>query len=196
MARVVVPRTIESSTTTRRLPAMLSRSGLSLRRTAVDAGLLVGVDEGPADVAVLHQSLAVGDAAAPGVALGGRDARVGHAHHQVGRRPGPARPGAPPSAAGPRAPPGRAARCRAGRSRRTRRCTAGVDDARGGEQLLERTPSASIMTISPGLELADEGGADDVEGRRLRGQHPALGSSAGPSRPRHSGRNPWGSRTP
>ena len=32
-ARAVVLRTIESSTTTRRLPAMLSRSGLSLRRT-------------------------------------------------------------------------------------------------------------------------------------------------------------------
>ena len=32
-ARVVVPRTMESSTTTRRLPAMFSRSGLSLRRT-------------------------------------------------------------------------------------------------------------------------------------------------------------------
>ena len=33
IARVVVPRTIESSTTTRRLPAMLSRSGLSFMRT-------------------------------------------------------------------------------------------------------------------------------------------------------------------
>jgi hypothetical protein len=33
MARVVVPRTIESSTTTRRLPAMFSLIGLSLRRT-------------------------------------------------------------------------------------------------------------------------------------------------------------------
>ena len=32
-ARVVVPRTIESSTTTRRLPAMAARSGLSFRRT-------------------------------------------------------------------------------------------------------------------------------------------------------------------
>ena len=33
MARVVVPRTMESSTTTRRLPAMFSRSGLSFMRT-------------------------------------------------------------------------------------------------------------------------------------------------------------------
>ena len=36
------------------------------------------------DVAVLHQALPVGDAAAPGEALGGRHARVGHAHHHVG----------------------------------------------------------------------------------------------------------------
>jgi hypothetical protein len=32
-ARVVVPRTIESSTTTSRLPVMISRSGLSFMRT-------------------------------------------------------------------------------------------------------------------------------------------------------------------
>jgi hypothetical protein len=32
--RVVVPRTMESSMTTRRLPAMFSRSGLSFMRTA------------------------------------------------------------------------------------------------------------------------------------------------------------------
>ena len=34
-ARVVVPRTIESSTTTSRLPSMFSRSGLSFMRTAI-----------------------------------------------------------------------------------------------------------------------------------------------------------------
>ena len=33
IARVVVPRTMESSTTTRRAPAMLSRRGLSFMRT-------------------------------------------------------------------------------------------------------------------------------------------------------------------
>ncbi|GIT46175.1 MAG: hypothetical protein Ct9H300mP12_07600 [Acidimicrobiales bacterium] len=38
MALVVVPRTMESSTTTRRWPSMLSRSGLSFIRTAADAG--------------------------------------------------------------------------------------------------------------------------------------------------------------
>ena len=33
MARVVVPRTMESSTTTRRWPSMASRSGFSFMRT-------------------------------------------------------------------------------------------------------------------------------------------------------------------
>ena len=42
MARVVVPRTIESSTTTTRLPAMFSRSGLSLRRTPLARSAWVG----------------------------------------------------------------------------------------------------------------------------------------------------------
>ena len=35
-ARVVVPRTMESSTTTKRLPSMLSRRGLSFIRTPID----------------------------------------------------------------------------------------------------------------------------------------------------------------
>ena len=84
MVRWVVPRTMESSTTTRRLPATLSRSGFSFRRTAVDLRLLVRVDEGPADVAVLDESLAVGDAAAAGVPLGRRHPRVRDAHHEIG----------------------------------------------------------------------------------------------------------------
>ena len=41
-ARVVVPRTMESSTTMSRLPAMLSRSGLSFRRTPLARSAWVG----------------------------------------------------------------------------------------------------------------------------------------------------------
>ena len=39
----------------------------------------------------------------------------------------------------------------------------------------ERTPRLVDDDQLARLELADEGGAHDVEGRRLRGQHPALG---------------------
>ncbi len=45
---------------------------------------LAGLDEGPADVGVLHEALAERDAALLGVPGGCRRARLGHRHHQVG----------------------------------------------------------------------------------------------------------------
>ena len=46
--------------------------------------LLVGSDEGPADVAVLDQTVTEGNPRGAGVSLGRRDPRLGHPHHQVG----------------------------------------------------------------------------------------------------------------
>ena len=63
---------------------MFSRERVELHAHAEGPHLLAGGDERAADVAVLHQALAEGDAAGPGVALGGGDARLGHAHHHVG----------------------------------------------------------------------------------------------------------------
>jgi hypothetical protein len=57
MARWVLPRTMESSTTTRRLPLITSGSGLSLSRMTELADGLGGLDEGPPDVGVLDQAL-------------------------------------------------------------------------------------------------------------------------------------------
>ena len=153
---------------------------------------LVGGDEGAADVAVLDQALPVGDAAAAGVALGRRDARVGHAHDHVGRRPAPGRPAARPCAGGRRAPPCRRGGCRAGPGRRTRRGTAWGRCRSAGNGRQRRWPVGVDDEQLARLELPDEAGADDVEGRRLRGQHPAAASS----RPRQRGRKPLGSRTP
>ena len=48
------------------------------------AGVLARGDEGAADVAVLHEALAVGDAAGAGVSLGRGHPRLGHAHDEVG----------------------------------------------------------------------------------------------------------------
>ena len=48
----------------------------------------VRVDEGAADIAVLHQAVAKGYAAAPAVALGRRQPRVGHPDDHVGRHGG------------------------------------------------------------------------------------------------------------
>ena len=64
-ARWVLPRTIESSTTTSRLPSMTSRSGLSLSRMPSWRMVWRRLDEGAADVGVLDQALAVRDAGLP-----------------------------------------------------------------------------------------------------------------------------------
>ena len=76
---MVVPRTIESSTTTSRLPSMFSLMRVELDPDVGAALGLAGRDEGAADVAVADQAVAEGDAAAAGVALGRGDARLGHA---------------------------------------------------------------------------------------------------------------------
>ena len=67
-------------------PLVLEGRGerVELHADAQLAHLVVGVDEGTADVAVLDQGLAVGDAAAGRVADGGGIAGVGHGDHQVG----------------------------------------------------------------------------------------------------------------
>ena len=58
--------------------------GVELEPDAELAQGLAGLDEGAADVGVLDEALAERDAALLGVAGGGRGARLGHRHHQVG----------------------------------------------------------------------------------------------------------------
>ena len=60
--RVVLPRTIESSTTTSRLPAIACLSGLSFRRMPCWRSVWVGEMKVRPDVAVLREPLAVRDA--------------------------------------------------------------------------------------------------------------------------------------
>ena len=148
---------------------------IQLAPHAVDPGLLVRGDEGAADVAVLDQALAVGDAAGPGVALGRRHARVGHPHHQVrldrglgGQQlahppAGPVDLAAVEAAVGP----GEVDELEDAQVR---------PDPLGREQLLGVDPVLVDHHQLARLELADEGGPDHVEGRRLGGQHPALGA--------------------
>ena len=83
---VVVPRTIESSTTTSRLPADRVGQRVELQLHPAVAQRLRGLDERPADVVVLVEAVAVRDARHLGVPLrapvaGGRDR-----DHQVGVR--------------------------------------------------------------------------------------------------------------
>ena len=81
--RVVLPRTIESSTTTSRLPVDLGER-VELHPDALLAQPLVRLDERAADVAVLDQALAVRDPGRAREADRGRRARVGDRHHEVG----------------------------------------------------------------------------------------------------------------
>ena len=81
--RVVLPRTIESSTTTTRWPAT-SASGLNFSLIPCCAQRLVGLDERAADVAVLDQPLAERDPGRAREADRGRRARVGDRQHEVG----------------------------------------------------------------------------------------------------------------
>ena len=64
----VVPRTMESSTSTTRLPFTVAATGFSLMRTMFSRSRLRGLDERAADVFVLDKADAVGDAALPGIA--------------------------------------------------------------------------------------------------------------------------------
>ena len=82
--RVVLPRTIESSTTTRRLPRDDLGQRVELHPQAVLAQLLAGLDEGARDVAVLDQAVVLRQAGRPRVAARGGVAGVGHGDHEVG----------------------------------------------------------------------------------------------------------------
>ena len=165
---------------------MFSRSGLSFEPHVRAALLLARLDERAPDVTVLHEPVAVGDAAT--------------------RTRSPARPGTPDSGTGitmsashgrlarellahalarARARRGRRAACRDARCRRTRRGTASVAPRRSG---CERTPLGVDRDHLAGLDVADEVRADDVERGRLAREHPAaLGAGrarAGGSRAR------------
>ena len=82
--RVVLPRTIESSTTTIRLPEMISGSGLNFIRSPCLRSSWPGWMKVRCDVAVLDQPVVLGQARGACEAVGGGVAGVGHRDHQVG----------------------------------------------------------------------------------------------------------------
>ena len=84
ICRVVLPRTIESSTTTSRLPADDLGQRVELHPQAVLAQLLAGLDERARDVAVLDEAVVLREPARARVAARGGVAGVGHRDHEVG----------------------------------------------------------------------------------------------------------------
>jgi len=75
--RLVLPRTMESSMTTTRLPSEPRPDGVELEADARLAQLLGGLDEGAGDVAALDQPLAVRNSALLGIPDRGRRAGIG-----------------------------------------------------------------------------------------------------------------------
>ena len=164
------------------LPVDVVAQRVELQPHAEGPHVLVGGDERAADVAVLDQALAVGDAAAPGVALRRGDARLGHAHDQVGLDrgllgqllahpdPGPVHALAVQEGVG------------SGEVDELEQAELGVDLVLGEQP--HRPVAAGVDDDHlAGVELAHEVGADHVEGRVLRGEHPPVVELAQAQRP-------------
>ena len=84
--RLVVPRTMESSISTTRLPSSKLRTGLSFNLHSEIAHRLPRLDERAAHVVVANQSEAEGNAALGRVAHGGGHPGIGDRNHDVGFR--------------------------------------------------------------------------------------------------------------
>ena len=182
----MLPRTIESSTTTRPLAPDHLAQRVELEPDAELADRLARLDEGAADVGVLDQALAVRDAGLLGVADRGRGAGLRHRDDQVGLDRVLHGPGVGPSRPGPRAPTGRRWWRRGGRGRRTRRRSPwGRPRRSGGTADRRRRWRSARPARSRGRRLAPTMSRAAVS---LATTQPRS------SRPRTSGRTPCGSR--
>ena len=206
---VVVPRTIESSTTIRRLPRTTSRSGLSFSVTPRWRIVWRRLDERPAGVAVADQPLAVRDA---GLARRSRPrpARRCPAPASRGRR----RPGARGQLLAHPAPrlvqvaalhvrvgPGEVdqledaqRRCGLGEADRARR----AGPPRGRRSRRARRRARTRRRGCRGRSSRERGpsrrASSSIAPQAGLGRRPSAASAG--SRPRTSGRKPYGSRTP
>ena len=147
------------------------------------------LDEGAADIVVADDAELEAQAGLLGVADRGRHAAVGHRHDEVGRARRSRARARRRSACGPRRRPCPRPRCRAGRSRHTRRCRSAAARGRTGAGCAR--PSRSMTTISPGstsrTNSAPRMSSAQVSEARIQ---------APSSRPSTSGRTPRGSRPP
>ena len=185
--RIVLPRTIESSTITMPLSGDLVER-VELEPDPLPAELLVGLDERPADVAVLDQPLVVRDARALGEADRSRRAGVGDRHHDVGVGRAPPRRAARPSARAPSAPRCRRGGSRAGRSRRARRCRRACRPA--GTRLRR----VEAVVVDPRRPRRGARRAPASAPTRSSAHDSEATTQSSPIRPSVSGRMPCGSR--
>ena len=195
--RLVVPRTMESSTSTTRLPCERRPVGAVLQLHAEVADLVRRLDEGAADIVVADDAELEGDARLRGVAHGRRHAAVGHRHHHIGRHAALARQLGADALA--RLVDRRALHHAVGAGE-----VDVLEDAEAALVAAEGLDAVHARAVDDDdlarLDVAHELGADDVEGAGLAGQHPARPAfpvaGTPPSRPSTSGRTPSGSRAP
>ena len=168
--RVVVPRTIESSTTITRLPSSTCGSGLNLSRRPTSRSSWFGWMKVRPDVAVLDQPVAERQPRGARVADRGGRAAVGHGDHDVGLDG--RLDGEPLAHALARRVQRLAAHARVGPGE--------VDVLEDAERLAAATGLDGLLDVHAvrvadhelaRLELAHDGGADDVERGRLGGEH-------------------------
>ncbi len=142
----VVPRTMESSTSTTRRPSIIRRLALCLSLTPMWRIESLGWNEGAADIVVADDAEFEGNSRALRKADCGGHAGIGHRHDDIGidrrfaassRRCACAR----------HRPSGHSRRSRVGRNRHIRKCRRGACLAGKGFTLC--TPSLSMITISP-----------------------------------------------
>ena len=189
----MLPRTIESSTTTSALAGDDLGDRVELQPQAVLAQLLAGLDEGPLDVAVLDEAVVLGQAAGAREAARRRVAGVGHGDHEVGldRRLAREDLAHPPAHRLQRA----AAHARV-RAREVDVLEHAERLARALDDLDRLEPVLAERDDLAGAHVAHELGADDVERARLAGDAVARRrvAGSGATRPITSGRSPAGSR--
>ncbi len=179
---LVVPRTIESSTSTSRLPLTLARMGFSLMRTA-DTAAPGSFDESPADIVVLDQALPNG---MPEAKLKPSAASLPESGT---RSPSPRRrdAGWPAIVRRPDVPgnpvPGRCS-CPAGQNRCTRICMGAGSVRNGCANCGFRT---GRLQRSHRIQVAHECGVDRVQGTAFRGKDNRVADS-----PQAGGRIPSG----
>ena len=191
--RSVVPRTIESSTSTTRLPSKKPFTALCFTFTPKSADRLRGLDEGALDVVVADQRLSRTECRTPRRSRAPPLPRVEHRHDHVGRHRVLARQHAAELLAERVDVVAAAGSSRAARSRCARRCRSARALAPEGPQAAQ--PAAADHHHLAGLEIALVGRADQVERAGLAGHDPGAradraraGGSRGDRAPRSARR--------
>ena len=179
--RLVVPRTIESSTMTTRLPGHHLAHRVVLDLHLGVAARLRRLDEGPADVVVADQAVLQRDARRLGESQRRGVDGVGHGEDAVAPAPGARAPAAGRGRGGTGPRSRRRSGCPGARSTRARRRSAG--GACGGAlEVVDLRRPRSAATIAR-LQLADRPCADDVQGAALGGHHQRVADLAEQQRP-------------